>query len=77
MGRENEAALAEMDRAGAFTAVQLGEWGYYFHNLAPNESWWRDVYGKDFEDFKRLMKPAGLAGDWCLTGSVIRGRIVA
>jgi hypothetical protein len=62
LGRENEAALEAMDRAGVFTAVQLGEWGYYFHNLSHNESWWREVYGKDFEAFKHLMKPAGLAG---------------
>ena len=62
LGTENEAALAATDRAGIFTAVQLGEWGYYFHNLAPNESWWRDVYGKEFDTFKHLMKPAGLAG---------------
>ncbi len=61
-GRENEQALAAMDRAGVFTAVQLGEWGYYFHNLAPNESWWHDVYGPDFDAFKHLMKPGGLAG---------------
>ena len=62
MGRENEASLAAMDRAGVFTAVQLGEWGYYFHNLAAAESWWRDNYGKEFDDFKHLMKPPGLAG---------------
>lgn len=62
LGPENEACLAAMDRAGLFSAVQLGEWGYYFHNLAPNEPWWRDVYGKEFEQFKHLMKPAGLAG---------------
>jgi hypothetical protein len=62
LGPENEAALAATDRAGVFTAVQLGEWGYYFHNLAPNESWWRDVYGKEFDAFKHLMKPPGLAG---------------
>src|SRR4051794_28551 len=61
-GRENELALAAVDRAGFFTALQLGEWGYYFHNLAPNEPWWRSVYGKDFDQFKHLMKPAGLAG---------------
>jgi hypothetical protein len=59
---EDETALSAMDRARCFTAVQLGEWGYYFHNLAPNESWWRDVYGRDFEPFKHLMKPRGLAG---------------
>ena len=62
LGRENEAALEAMDRAGVFTAVQLGEWGYYFHNLAPAESWWREVFGKEFEQFKHLMKPPGLAG---------------
>ncbi len=62
LGPENEASLAAMDRAGIFAALQLGEWGYYFHNLAPNESWWRDVYGQDFEKFKHLMKPRGLAG---------------
>ena len=62
LGPENAAALAAMDRAGLFTAVQLGEWGYYFHNLSPNEPWWHDVYGKEFESFKHLMKPPGLAG---------------
>lgn len=62
LGPENESALAAMDRASVFTAVQLGEWGYYFHNLSPNEPWWRDVYGKEFDAFKHLMKPPGLAG---------------
>ena len=62
LGPENEAALAVRDRAGLFTAVQLGEWGYYFHNLSCNEPWWHDVYGKDFDRFKHLMKPPGLAG---------------
>jgi len=62
LGAENEAALAAMDRAHVFSAVQLGEWGYYFHNLSPNESWWHDVYGKEFEQFNHLMKPPGLAG---------------
>ena len=62
LGPANEAVLAAMDRAGLFTAVQLGEWGYYFHNLSPHEPWWRDVYGPAFDDFKHLMKPRGLAG---------------
>jgi hypothetical protein len=61
-GREEEASLAALDRAGVFTAYQLGEWGYYFHNLSHHEAWWRDVYGKDFESFKHLKKPVGLAG---------------
>jgi hypothetical protein len=61
-GPEHAEVLAALDRAGVFNAIQLGEWGYYFHNLAPTESWWRDCYGKDFEQFKHLMKPPGLAG---------------
>ena len=61
-GRAEESALASMDRAGVFTAFQLGEWGYYFHNLSHKESWWRDVYGKEYDAFKHLKKPAGLAG---------------
>ncbi|HEV2210234.1 MAG TPA: hypothetical protein VG167_15760 [Verrucomicrobiae bacterium] len=62
LGPEDAAALAPLDRAGIFNAVQLGEWGYYFHNLACNEAWWRDVYGKEFAAHKHLMKPPGLAG---------------
>ncbi len=62
LGPENLASLESMDRAGLFTAVQLGEWGYYFHNLANNESWWREVFGREFDAFKHLMKPRGLAG---------------
>jgi len=54
LGKEDEAAIAAMDQAGVFTAVQLGEWGYYFHNLSHNEGWWRDVYGADYEKFKNL-----------------------
>jgi len=62
LGPEDAVALAEMDRAGVYTAVQLGEWGYYFHNLSCHEPWWRSVYGKEFDQFKHLMKPRGLAG---------------
>lgn len=61
-GRAEESALESMDRAGVFTAFQLGEWGYYFHNLSYKESWWKSVYGTDYENFKHLKKPAGLAG---------------
>ena len=59
---EDEEALRVLDRAGVFSAIQLGEWGYYFHNLSPAESWWRDVYGRDFEKYRHLMKPPGLKG---------------
>ncbi|MCB1128073.1 MAG: hypothetical protein KDM81_16390, partial [Verrucomicrobiae bacterium] len=62
LGPENKAAWTAMDRAGVFTAVQLGEWGYYFHNLSHAEFWWRGNYGDQFDAFKHLMKPAGLAG---------------
>lgn len=62
LGPEDAAALAPLADAGIFHAIQLGEWGYYFHNLAPNEGWWRAVYGDEFETFKHLMKPAGLKG---------------
>ena len=59
---QDGAALAALDQAEIFNAVQLGEWGYYFHNLSSNEPWWREVYGQEFEAHRHLMKPAGLAG---------------
>ncbi len=62
LGPEDAAVLAPMDRAGVFTAVQLGEWGYYLHNLSHNEGWFRDVYGPDVERHRALLKPRGLAG---------------
>ena len=62
LGPANAAVLEPMDRAGVFTAIQLGEWGYYFHNFSHDESWWRGNFGKDFDAYKHLMKPAGLAG---------------
>ncbi len=61
-GDDSLKALAPLRSKGLFSPVQLGEWGYYFHNLACNEGWWRDVYGADFDKYKHLMKPAGLAG---------------
>lgn len=59
---EDEETLKVLDQAGAFSAIQLGEWGYYFHNLSWVESWWRDVYGQDFEAYRHLMQPPGLKG---------------
>ncbi len=58
----DEAAMQVLDQAGDFSAIQLGEWGYYFHNLSCAESWWHDVYGPDFDKMKQFMKPKGLAG---------------
>ena len=34
---EDEEALQILDGAGIFNTLQLGEWGYYFHNLSSNE----------------------------------------
>ena len=62
LGAAEASAWEAMDREDRFTAVQLGEWGYYFHRLSHNEKWWRDVYGAEFDAFKHLMKPAGLNG---------------
>ena len=62
MGGEQRGAISAMDDAGIFTAYQLGEWGYYFHVLSTSPRWWREVYGKEFDTFEHLMKPAGLAG---------------
>lgn len=62
MGAENVAVLSVLDRAGVFSAVQLGEWGYYFHNLSCNAGWMREVFGKDFDQYAHVLKPQGLAG---------------
>ena len=59
---EDESALRVLERAGVFSAIQLGEWGYYFHTLSCVESWWRDVYRSDFEAMRHLMKPPGCGG---------------
>ncbi len=59
---EQQELLEILSDSGQFTATQIGEWGYYFHNLSHRESWWRAVYGQDFEKQKRWMKPEGLAG---------------
>lgn len=58
----DEAALQVMDKSNTFMAIQLGEWGYYFHNLSSNKQWHRDVFGDEFEQFKQFIKPAGLNG---------------
>ena len=59
---QDEAALQILDQAGVFNTLQLGEWGYYFHNLSSDRGWFRNVYGDDFETYRHLLKPAGLAG---------------
>lgn len=60
----DEAAMRILDRAGVFSGIQLGEWGYFFHHLSTSEPWFRDVYPEPevFKAHKHLIKPAGLAG---------------
>lgn len=60
----DEAAMRILDRAGVFSGIQLGEWGYYFHHLSHDVSWWHAVYPdpKTFDAYKHLIKPPGLAG---------------
>jgi hypothetical protein len=59
---QDERALRVMEDHNTFLAIQLGEWGYYFHELSTNVQWHRNVYGQDFEKFKGFIKPAGLDG---------------
>jgi len=58
----DEAALQVMDDNNVFMAIQLGEWGYYFHNLSTNKQWHKNVFGDEFDTFKHFIKPAGLKG---------------
>jgi hypothetical protein len=58
----DEALLRLFEDAGAFTGLQLGEWGYYFHELSTNTPWWQSVFGAEFDTYKQLMKPPGLKG---------------
>ncbi len=58
----DEAALQVMDDSHTFMAIQLGEWGYYFHNLSRDEQWHRNVYGDAFERFRHVIKPAAFRG---------------
>lgn len=58
----DEATLQVMENKNTFIAIQLGEWGYYFHNLSSDEQWHRDVFGIEFDQFKHFVKPAGLKG---------------
>lgn len=59
---EDEAVLQRFAAPGNFLAVQLGEWGYYFHNLSMDEGYWRAQFGDNFDAYKHEMKPKGLAG---------------
>lgn len=58
----DETALQVMDDSNTFMAIQLGEWGYYFHNLSRDEQWHRNVFGDEFERFRHFVKPAAFRG---------------
>ncbi len=63
LNHADEEALRIMDRAGVFSAIQLGEWGYHFHRLQSDEGWWKAVLGADFETkSKDFVKPAAQRG---------------
>ena len=63
LNNADEEALRIMDRAGVFSAIQLGEWGYHFHRLQGDEGWWKAVLGTDFETkAKDFVKPAAQRG---------------
>lgn len=59
---EDEAALQGFERNGSFFAIQLGEWGYFFHNLSMNETYLRERYGDDLDPVKHGLRPNHLAG---------------
>ncbi|MFM7100113.1 MAG: hypothetical protein ACKO3N_02970, partial [Verrucomicrobiota bacterium] len=48
LGRDDEEAVRVLDRAGVFSAIQLGEWGYHFHRLRSDAGWWKAVLGEDY-----------------------------
>lgn len=63
LSNKDEEVLRILDDAGVFSAIQLGEWGYHFHQLASDEGWWRAVLGADFDSqAKRFMKPEDQRG---------------
>ena len=63
LNHADEEALRVMDRAGVFSAIQLGEWGYHFHRLQSDEKWWKAVLGSDFEaKVNDFIKPAAQRG---------------
>ncbi len=59
----DEEALRILDRAGVFTAIQLGEWGYHFHRLTGDRGWWKAVLGADYDSqVSEFFKPAEQRG---------------
>lgn len=63
LNNADEEALRILDRAGVFSAIQLGEWGYHFHRLQGDERWWKAVLGADFDAVaKDFLKPAAQRG---------------
>ncbi|MBI1176425.1 hypothetical protein GC207_03195 [bacterium] len=58
LSNDDEAAMRIFDRAGVFSAIQLGEWGYHFHQLTSDDGWWKAVLGKDYDaQAKDFIKP--------------------
>lgn len=63
---DNEIAVLErLDKAGAVSFVQLGEWGYYFHRLSNNQVYLKDTFLGDttsLKKFSAMAPPVGFAG---------------
>jgi len=65
----DEAVFQDFKRNGTFFAVQLGEWGYFFHNLSLNETYLRERYGDDLDPEKHGLRPNDLAGYYTMPES--------
>lgn len=58
----DESAIKVFDTAGVFHGIQLGEWGYFFHNLSMSRAYFRSIYGDQFGSHAQLIRPARLRG---------------
>ena len=65
----DEAVFQSFARNGSFFAVQLGEWGYFFHNLSLNETYLRERYGDDLDAEQHGLRPNNLAGYYTMQES--------
>jgi hypothetical protein len=54
--------LRPLEESGVFSAMEFGEWDYYFHELSSNKTWFQQVMGSDYERLHYLMRPAGWKG---------------
>ena len=60
--REELAIIEKLDKTGAVSNAQFGEWGYFFHNLSFNKDYWKGQFGKDYVKFTSQIPPETFAG---------------